>query len=318
MRALLDDISRASFDEQERIRTKQLATSLQSTLDQTMATMSQCQARVTRHSETLSNEESYSRNLNDNLQYRTRLADVQKLAQQIKDFRARLNDTVNFEDCQLKLQQLDRRRSEQQSKKDVYSGSIATNEQRCADLERDLKSDKFKDIDQKYRKKNIEFETTSMANKDLDKFYKALDKALMEFHSMKMQEINAVLSDLWRLTYKGTDIDEVVIKSDINDDGGDVAATGRKQYNYRVVMRSGDSELDMRGRCSAGQKVLASILIRLALAETFVHFLALNFCRFKTFIHFFNPDSVPTMVQFAWTNPPPIWTARTLGRWRWR
>ncbi len=28
-------------------------------------------------------------------------------------------------------------------------------------------------------------------------------------------------------------------------------------------------ELDMRGRCSAGQKVLASIIIRLGLAETF-------------------------------------------------
>ena len=38
----------------------------------------------------------------------------------------------------------------------------------------------------------------------------------------------------------------------------------------KVVMdtRSGVS-LDMRGRCSMGQKVLASIIIRLALAETF-------------------------------------------------
>ena len=34
-------------------------------------------------------------------------------------------------------------------------------------------------------------------------------------------------------------------------------------------MRKGDSTLDMRGRCSAGQKVLASLVIRLALAETF-------------------------------------------------
>ena len=34
-------------------------------------------------------------------------------------------------------------------------------------------------------------------------------------------------------------------------------------------MVKGDSELDMRGRCSAGQKVLTSIIIRLALAETF-------------------------------------------------
>lgn len=34
-------------------------------------------------------------------------------------------------------------------------------------------------------------------------------------------------------------------------------------------MYQNENELDMRGRCSAGQKVLASIIIRLALAETF-------------------------------------------------
>ncbi|KAJ7370910.1 DNA repair protein RAD50 [Desmophyllum pertusum] len=34
-------------------------------------------------------------------------------------------------------------------------------------------------------------------------------------------------------------------------------------------MIKGDTALDMRGRCSAGQKVLASLIIRLALAETF-------------------------------------------------
>jgi len=34
-------------------------------------------------------------------------------------------------------------------------------------------------------------------------------------------------------------------------------------------MMKGETALDMRGRCSAGQKVLASIIIRLALAETF-------------------------------------------------
>ena len=34
-------------------------------------------------------------------------------------------------------------------------------------------------------------------------------------------------------------------------------------------MRRGTSELDMRGRCSAGQKVLASVVIRLALSEAF-------------------------------------------------
>lgn len=34
-------------------------------------------------------------------------------------------------------------------------------------------------------------------------------------------------------------------------------------------MVKGDTALDMRGRCSAGQKVITSIIIRLALAESF-------------------------------------------------
>lgn len=37
----------------------------------------------------------------------------------------------------------------------------------------------------------------------------------------------------------------------------------------QVVMVKNDIQMEMRGRCSAGQKVLASLIIRLALAETF-------------------------------------------------
>ena len=34
-------------------------------------------------------------------------------------------------------------------------------------------------------------------------------------------------------------------------------------------MQTGNAELETKGRCSAGQKVLVSLIIRLALAETF-------------------------------------------------
>ena len=40
----------------------------------------------------------------------------------------------------------------------------------------------------------------------------------------------------------------------VSDDDGSVA---KKSYNYRVAMRKGETELEMRGRCSAGQKVSA-------------------------------------------------------------
>lgn len=35
----------------------------------------------------------------------------------------------------------------------------------------------------------------------------------------------------------------------------------RRVYNYRVVMIKGETALDMRGRCSAGQKVCFVICI---------------------------------------------------------
>lgn len=102
-----------------------------------------------------------------------------------------------------------------------------------------------------------------------------------------MREINKILQELWQITYKGGDIDSIEIQSGQDSSNTQKAA---RSYNYRVVMRKGDAELDMRGRCryiallalihtkfcgnrcivsSAGQKVLAGLVIRLALAETF-------------------------------------------------
>ena len=85
----------------------------------------------------------------------------------------------------------------------------------------------------------------------------------MQYHSIKMQEINRIIEELWRKTYQGTDVDTILIRSD------NEGAKGNRSYNYRVCMVKQDVEMDMRGRCSAGQKVLGSIIIRLALAECF-------------------------------------------------
>jgi len=87
----------------------------------------------------------------------------------------------------------------------------------------------------------------------------------MKFHSSKMESINKSIKELWNKTYKGPDIDGIEIHSEHE---GETAAGARKQ-SYRVIMTKGDTRLDMRGRCSAGQKVLASLVIRLALAESF-------------------------------------------------
>lgn len=88
----------------------------------------------------------------------------------------------------------------------------------------------------------------------------------MRFHSYKMSEVNRIIKEIWTATYQGADIDTIEIRADAE---GSPATGARASYNYRVVMVKGETDLDMRGRSSAGQRVLASLIIRLALAETF-------------------------------------------------
>lgn len=56
----------------------------------------------------------------------------------------------------------------------------------------------------------------------------------------------------WNLLPSVSDIEYIEIQSDADENVS--ASDKRRNYNYRVVMLKGDTALDMRGRCSAGQK----------------------------------------------------------------
>lgn len=161
------------------------------------------------------------------------------------------------------LRKLQSRLLKLKENKSELRGAMAAEEKQASDIISSLTSERYRNIDQRHTNALIDVRTHALANADLDVYYRALDKALMAFHSIKMKEINETLKEYWQTVYKGADIDEIKIVSD-------GAIVGKKRnYNYSVRMRQGDTELDMRGRCSAGQKVLASLLIRLALADTF-------------------------------------------------
>ena len=121
----------------------------------------------------------------------------------------------------------------------------------------------YKGAARNYRETHIKVETTKACVDDLGRYMVALDQAILKYHAVKMEEINSIIGDLWRKTYQGTDVDTILIRSESEP------GKTNKSYNYRVCMMKQDAEMDMRGRCSAGQKVLACIIIRLALAECF-------------------------------------------------
>eukprot|EP00931_Biecheleriopsis_adriatica_P053402 TRINITY_DN31239_c0_g2_i1.p1 TRINITY_DN31239_c0_g2~~TRINITY_DN31239_c0_g2_i1.p1 ORF type:complete len:1325 (-),score=377.28 TRINITY_DN31239_c0_g2_i1:18-3992(-) len=179
-------------------------------------------------------------------------------------------------------QQVDVARSrvmELQKHRSFREGELAQTREAVRSLEVELASPLYAGVEQRHREAIIRHESAAYASKDLGRYHVALDKALMKFHTMKMAEINKTIKELWQKVYRGRDIDYVAIRSDSEegpaDEAGiapqDSAASGRalRSYNYRVVMVCGDAEMDMRGRCSAGQRVLCSLIIRLALADSF-------------------------------------------------
>uniref|UniRef100_A0A8C7QB85 RAD50 homolog, double strand break repair protein n=1 Tax=Oncorhynchus mykiss TaxID=8022 RepID=A0A8C7QB85_ONCMY len=205
--------------------------------------------------------------LQDNLTLRKRIEELKDVT---KKREAVAKDMGNMQVLQLRNE---RRESEQRvddlkKNRSVSLGRQKGFEEEIIRFRKELREDQYGKADERFRDRMIVMRTTELANKDLDIYYKALDQTIMKFHSMKMEEINKIIRDLWRSTYRGQDIEYVEIRSDV-DENSSGAGVKRRTYNYRVVMVKGDTALDMRGRCSAGQKVLASLIIRLALAETF-------------------------------------------------
>lgn len=135
------------------------------------------------------------------------------------------------------------------------------------ELKAELKDRKYRDAKAKYKKSIIEEAVVSATIDDLNKYRAVLEKSLLKYHQEKMDQINKTIKQLWNDIYKGNDIDYIMIKT---DEEAATSSDKKRSYNYRVLQSKLSGELtEMRGRCSAGQKVLASLIIRIALADTF-------------------------------------------------
>lgn len=134
-------------------------------------------------------------------------------------------------------------------------------------MEGEINEPKYRNSLENYRRADYQVEVSKQLIKELGESRISLEWSLMQFHAEKMERINKLIREYWRLIYRGNDIDYIQIQTDEVDLNAN--ADRRRNYNYRVMQSKNGSEIEMRGRCSAGQRVLASLIIRMALAETF-------------------------------------------------
>ena len=226
---------------------------------------------VNKIKEELHSNDETRRIITDNLNFRKMKQELDAVKSKIEDLQSQ-NAEADQDHYRRQQQKWHRDQNLFHTEETSKLGIMKAKDDQLVQLIEDWETD-HKHAAHKYKEAHIRVETTKAAVEDLARYGGALDKAIMKYHSLKMAEINAIIAELWRKTYQGTDIDAILIRSDsagANSAGAGAAAkTSNRSYNYRVSMVKSDVEMDMRGRCSAGQKVLASIIIRLALAECF-------------------------------------------------
>ncbi|KAK4404051.1 DNA repair protein [Sesamum angolense] len=215
------------------------------------------------------NQAELRRNIEENLEYRKLKAQVDQLTREIESLEESVLKIGGVSKIEALLLKLSQERESLLTELNRCRGTLSVYKSNIDRNRVDLKQAQYKDIDKRY------FDQLIQLKWDEVKFMEwvilcghgvcsscLIFGALMRFHTMKMEEINKIIRELWQQTYRGQDIDYISIHSDSE-------GAGTRSYSYKVLMQTGDAELEMRGRCSAGQKVLASLIIRLALAETF-------------------------------------------------
>ncbi|PAV91154.1 hypothetical protein WR25_10968 isoform B [Diploscapter pachys] len=168
--------------------------------------------------------------------------------------------------------ELDRQHNNYSSEKEQAEGENSRIGGKMEELHRGIKEAKlelqkkeYQNVLEELRKVMVTNEVNKCAVMDIENYASVLDKKLIEFHAEKMREVNDNLEELWREVYDGADIESIKIRADKGK-----ASKTRAAYDYCVNMVvEGGIEVEMRDKSSAGQKMLASILIRIALADAF-------------------------------------------------
>ena len=224
------------------------------------------QEEVSRQSKQAAEVQLLERSILDNLKHRELATRCEQTESKLSSLQDRLGG-IDRSHLQSQQSRAHMKQSDIMGERSGLLGELRQLEDQAGRLRQELVTD-YPEVAKNYQNQLVRVQAISLGSDDLDKYARALDQAIMKYHALKMDEINDIIREIWQTTYQGADIDSVEIRAD-HEASGATGAVGARSYNYRVVMIKGNTELDMRGRSSAGQRVLTSLIIRLALAETF-------------------------------------------------
>ncbi|XP_035775418.1 DNA repair protein RAD50-like [Anopheles albimanus] len=247
---------------------------LQDKIDQAKSDRERTQRIIEQHTENIermkqdiANHHIQERDLLDNRDLKMLMRESSNLQEELNALMKSMGE-IDYSSVNEERTRLINLRDGLQIKQSELKGQIQELKLQIKGLQEGLEQGKFKDATRNYMKTFCESVALRKIISDVKKYRDALERALREYHTEKMEVINRTILSLWRAIYRGNDIDYIRIRTE--DDANAAERSDRRRlYSYGVVQAKNDVEIEMRGRCSAGQRVLASLIIRLALSETF-------------------------------------------------
>ncbi|KMQ92902.1 dna repair protein rad50 [Lasius niger] len=214
--------------------------------------------------EDVASQEIGKRELHDNITLRKTMDTMEVLKEQYKKLNEKLKN-MNYNELTKKWEQLENEKQALLRQRNVALGNQEELERVIKQYMQELRKEEYRLARRNYTNKCIELTVQEDTIVNLKAYSKILDTAMIEYHEERMSTVNRIMKKLWKHVYKGTDTSSIEICTEPTEGVG----SNKRSYNYKLIQTKHGCKMDMKGRCSAGQKVLASIIIRLALAETF-------------------------------------------------
>lgn len=199
--------------------------------------------------------------INQNLRtLKAKIASQKEIERELKDFLKKNDQSSHLKE---RIRELEIEELKLRDRRSMLAGSKVRIEGETYRVKLELESHKTTLF------KNAETLGKVVCNKmilqDLEKLKQCFNQSIMTFHNQMIIKINEVLKLRWRKIYQGSDIEYIeLIDEEITRN------KNQKGYNYYISMTKNGIRMKMREKGSAGQKALASIIMRMALGELFV------------------------------------------------
>ncbi|XP_052142273.1 DNA repair protein RAD50 isoform X2 [Oryza glaberrima] len=151
-------------------------TQLQSDLQKSKERKEEKSAELSKNKELLKSQDQLKRNIDDNLNYRRTKDEVERLTHEIELLEDKILSIGSLSTIEADLKQHSQEKDRLLSEYNRCQGTQSVYQSNISKHKLELKQTQYKDIEKRYFNQLLQLKTTEMANKDLDRYYAALDK----------------------------------------------------------------------------------------------------------------------------------------------